>query len=95
VRAGATAVEGICGTKPTLIRKDNSYSSVSVRNAKFDLMSPIEKKLRELPSTSGEERLLWVKRQSAASLSLPRALVFVQCNAIVCIASHLTRVQEF
>jgi len=38
-----TAVEGICGTKPTLIRKDNSYSSVSVRNAKFDLMSPIEK----------------------------------------------------
>lgn len=88
-------MEGICGTKPTLIRKDNSYSSVSVRNAKFDLMSPIEKKLRELPSTSGEERLLWVKRQSAASLSLPRALVFVQCNAIVGIASHLTRVQEF
>jgi len=39
-----TAVEGICGTKPTLIRKDNSYSSVSVRNAKFDLMSPIEKR---------------------------------------------------
>jgi len=31
------------GAEPTLIRKDNSYSSVSVRNAKFDLMSPIEK----------------------------------------------------
>jgi len=43
VARSLTAVEGICGAKPTLIRKDNSYSSVSVRNAKFDLMSPIEK----------------------------------------------------
>lgn len=93
--SAAAAVEGICGTKPTLIRKDNSYSSISVRNAKFDLMSPIEKKLRELPSASGKRRLCRVKRQSAASLSLPRALVFVRCSAIVCIAPHLTRVQEF
>jgi hypothetical protein len=78
----AHARRGVCGHQlATLIRKDNSYSSVSVRSAKCELMSPIEKKLRELP----RRRRVWSdtrrKQQSAASLSLPHALVLVRCDA--------------